>query len=844
MNSIMNARCEGSPSPCGIDNPNPVFSWCISADDKNFSQKTYRVKVRKGSQIVWDSGVCESRCTYGIRYEGLPLENLCRYEWEAESVFANGDSMQSGTVSFVTGIMDHSLVRAKWIEHPSGHDNPVFYGDFEAVGGLLSAYIAISGLGYYELKINGKKAHDSMNVPGWTDYGPRDLGNLLYPYEDSSMKRVLYNVHDITGFITEGSNRYEVMLGNGFFNQAERQIEGDMSYGTPRLFMEIHLNYMDGGGAAICSDESVFCTEGPLEFNNIFFGETRNDNIGMIFDQAIKTSLCKWEHGSMESDFGPGDRICEIIDPVMIADNIYDAGKNISGRVRIKACAPRGAEFTISYFDAFDADMNPDYGPSGGEWQIQENRYIFGENETVDYAETFGWRGFRYFAIEKDGDVSIRDISVESIHEGCARTGFFRTGNDNINWIYESHIASQLSNMHGGVPSDCPHRERLGYTGDGHITVDAALYSLDSVNFYKKWLRDIVLSQNTKTGFVPHTVPFCGGGGGPAWGSACAIVPYHLYRHTFDKGIYEATYGTIQKWVGYLEKKSDDLIINKEEDGSWCLGDWCIPVGGYEVEEVDLDKIFAALDPRLVNTCYFYHCVKICIEAGNLLARDTTYYKRLAERIKKRFNEVFWDEGSASYGTGMHCSNAYPLYMGLVPGELFDRAFESMLGYIRENGHRTDTGIFATPMVFSLLAEKGCLDDLDKLLVQEEFPSYGYMRRNGATTLWETWDGNASRNHPMFGGIGAFFFKYIAGIRYIGPENSVIIEPCFIHSTDLASACHESIYGGICVEWKRAEDGSIKVNVILPGNVRGVFKQGEKITLLGNGLNSLMAEDT
>ncbi|MFO7611198.1 MAG: alpha-L-rhamnosidase C-terminal domain-containing protein, partial [Clostridia bacterium] len=215
--------------------------------------------------------------------------------------------------------------------------------------------------------------------------------------------------------------------------------------------------------------------------------------------------------------------------------------------------------------------------------------------------------------------------------------------------------------------------------------------------------------------------------------------------------------------------------------------------------------------------------------------------RAVADRVA---NELFWDDGNSCYGTGRHCSNAYPLYLGLVPGEYYDRAVESMLEYIRSNGHRTDTGIFATPMVFSLLAEKGYINDLDKLLVQEEFPSYGFMRKNGATTLWETWDGKASLNHPMFGGIGAFFFKYIAGIRYISSENSVIIEPCFIKSTDFASACHESIYGEICVEWRRNGDGSIKINIILPGNVRGVFRHGDKIIILESGLNSLTADET
>jgi len=841
LNTIKNLKCEYCTKPIGIDTETPYFSWVLDGENSELYQEEYRIIVSSGQQKFWDTGFVKSNNTYNIEYAGFKLENLERYTWKVFVKLADGNFLESSETFFVTGLIDRTEISAIWIEQPALHDNPVFYGDYFIKKDLKSAYIVISGLGNYELKINGQRGHDTYNVPGWTDYSKRDLSGLMYPYSDNSEKRVLYNVYDIKEYLIEGINRYEVMLGNGFFNQVERLIEGDLSYGTPRLLLEIHLEYIDGNKTVICSDEETFCTDGPLEFNNIYFGEIKNDNIGLDFSGETTAVECIWELGELSCQYDYYDKIVEIIKPIEISTELFDAGKNISGRVRLKATAPRGAQFTIKYFDSINKDNSPNYNSTGGEWQIQENKYIFGDLNKVDYAETFGWRGFRYFSIEKDEDVEISHITAEVINTYCDSNTILKTDNKNIKWIYDAFKNSQTSNMHGGVPSDCPHRERLGYTGDGQVTAESTLAILNSINFMRKWNTDIVAAQNKETGYVPHTVPFGGGGGGPAWGSACAIIPSKIYEYTYDNRVIHDSYSAIQNWIKYLEEKNPELIIEREEDGSWCLGDWCIPVEGYDVEEIDLNKIFEELSPSLVNTAYFYECVKICIKFGKKLSRDTTYYERLGERIKRKFNDKFLNKSSYNYSNGKHGSNVYPLFFDMVNQEDIEPVRTALIKQIEDTGYTMDMGIFAASMIFKVLLDADRTDIIDKMLSNVEFPSYGYMKNSGATTLWETWDGKASLNHPMFGGIVASFFKYIGGIRYIGHDGKILIEPVFLNSTNDFNVVQSGIFGDIKVNWKRVTEENrecIKVEINLPGNMKGALKYKDLIVLTGNGLSS------
>ncbi|MBN2853715.1 MAG: family 78 glycoside hydrolase catalytic domain [Clostridia bacterium] len=838
---IKNLKCDYLVQPVGIDSDKPHFSWTIEDESNLVEQIQYRIKVCYNSDIVWDSGYVESNREVAIEYNGDPLKSLKKYDFSVNLKLSDGRELSEKSF-FVTGLFNNKDKNASWITHPNGHDNPIFYKDIIIKGDIKSAYMVISGLGYYECTINDTKAHDTLLVPAFTDYMERNLSNLNYPYVNDSDKRILYNTYDVRESFKKGSNSLKVMLGNGWFGQNERNIEGDMMYGCPRLFLKIAIEYKNGEKQEILSDDSFFVTEGPYEFNNIFFGEIYNDNIGRDFSYQYHAEVIEDDMGELHSQITGADRAIELIKPIRRSEHIYEVEKNMTGWVRFTARGVRGAKINIKFFEKLSDDMTPDFYSTGGDWQIQQDTCIFHNEELITYEPKFTWHGFKYFYIEKDDDIEIIELNAVKVHSDLKVKSTVKTDNELINWLYDTYVNTQLCNYHGLVPSDCPHRERAGYTGDGHITVDAALYSLDSYYLYKKWNTDIIYSQHKESGFIPHTVPFIGGGGGPAWGMAVAIVPYTAYLHTFDKRILEDSYEAIKNWVEYLRKKSNKLIIDKEEEGSWCLGEWCIPVEGYQVESVVLKNIFDALDPRLVNTCYFYHCVEILETVSTILNDDCSAYSKLKEEIRNAINDKFLDSKTGKYYKGEYGANIYPLYFNIVPEKHKDKVLDSLEKDIIKNQYKTKTGIFATAMLPKVLIENNREAVFVKMLKNNEYPSFGYMKENNATTLWETWDGNSSINHPMFGGIVSFIFKYIAGIKYINASNEIIIQPEFNIGINHCHIEYESIYGNISVYWSKS-DQHIDIEIKSPGNVKIVFVHKEDYMVLKHTLNKFTIKE-
>lgn len=836
---ITNLRCEYEINPIGIDIQKPLFSWNIE-NEKYSMQKTYRLIVKDGKKIMWDSGLCEGYEEIGIIYEGQPLKSLKKYTFDVTVKMSNNE-VYGGNSFFVTGLLTKKDKNAKWIVHPDWHENPIFYKNIIIKGDISQAYIAISGLGYYNCTINDIKCHDTYLVPGYTDYMERNLSQLQFPYANNSRKRVLYNTYDIKDFFVKGSNSLKVELGTGWFAQHERNVEGDMSYGCPRLFAKIVIEYINGEKQEILTDDGFYCTEGSYELNNIYYGEVYNDNIGRDFSYQYNAEVITEEMGQLQSQFSGYDKVIKEDPMKKLASNIYEAEKNMTGWVRVIATGVRGSRITIKYFEELDEYGNPDYYSCGGEWQLQQDTYIFFNNEKVSYEPKFTWHGFRYCQIEADDDVVINEVKAITIHADVKVTSTIKTDNDTLNWLYNTYINTQLSNYHGGIPSDCPHRERLGYTGDGHITSKSALFSLDSINFYKKWNVDLIYSQNLETGFVPHTVPFNGGGGGPSWGMAVAIIPYNIYLHSFDIRVLEESYEAIKGWIAYLENKCTNYIVDKEEEGSWCLGEWCLPVKGYNVEQVDLKKIFKYLDPKLVNTCYFYHALEIAEFVSSVLNQDVSEYVKLKSNVKNAINENFLDINTGKYDKGEYGANIYPLYFNIVPDEVKDLVVSALITNIKDNNYKMTTGLFATAMLPDVLINNNQSHLLKNIFANNDYPSFGYMKEKGATTLWETWDKNASINHPMFGGITSYFFTYLAGIKYINNKNEIIISPVFDTGVNKCYIEYQSIYGKLSISWK-IKQSTINIKIIIPSNVKAVFLYNGKHNVLDKLVNEFTLE--
>ncbi|MBQ2812111.1 MAG: hypothetical protein IJE63_02565, partial [Clostridia bacterium] len=314
-----------------------------------------------------------------------------------------------------------------------------------------------------------------------------------------------------------------------------------------------------------------------------------------------------------------------------------------------------------------------------------------------------------------------------------------------LQWLFDTYIRTQLSNVHCCVPSDCPHRERLGYTGDGQLACDAAMTCFDAKDMYLKWMQDIADSQDIYGGHVEHTAPFYGGGGGPGgWGGAIVFVPYTFYKHYGDKEVLKKYYRNMCKYLEYMENHSEESLVVRSEKGGWCLGDWCTP------EKMELPEPF-------VNTYFYIRAMRCVREIAAIIGENVPVDmdEREERAIRSVYNKYF-DNATGSFCNAVQGADAFAVDLGL--GD--ERTYKNVLAKYSALG-KFDTGIFGTDILVRILCERGDKDLARKLLTSRDgIGTFNYMREHGATTLWENWDGADSHSHPMFGAVIASMVKF------------------------------------------------------------------------------------
>lgn len=678
---------------------------------------------------------------------------------------------------------------AKWITMPES-DAPIFKKTFCAKKNE-KAVITICGLGAFKLYINGEKVSEDLLAPNASNYCYRDLSGFLYPLFDELSFRTYCMQYDVTEFMQEGENTLAVMLGNSYYNQNRRTVEGNVFYGHPKL---CYLLEKESGN--VISDKSTLVNKGFITENNIFYGETHDYSLlphGDCFTESTETKADETEFYIQTS---PCDRVTRSLTPVLIKDEgktkLYDAGENTVGYA-VVACKEKGKKITVSYAeDIYDKENFGMHFEEG----YQTDNFIT-DGIQAEYAPHFLWHGFRYFRIEGDA-VPLR---VDVVHSDCPVTSSFECDNPQLNWLYNAFIRTQLANMHCGIPSDCPHRERLGYTGDGQLCCEAAMMMLDSKEFYRKWLYDIADCQCLKTGHVQHTAPLMGGGGGPCgWGGAMVEVPYKFYKLYGDKELLEEFFPKMLRYFEYLENRSENSLVYREEENGWCLGDWCAP---------DPIKIPEAY----VNSCLYVLFMQQVLEIASILGRESevTFLPERIEKVKKAINVAYFSAASHNYCGDIQGANSLALQIGLGDEFTLRKTVEKYkkLGMY-------DTGIIATPALTQYLFEHGEGQLAFDLLSSKGEVSFDYMARNGATTLWENWNGESSKNHPMFGAVSKCLFTYILGIRQAensGAYSNVVISPVFVDGINRAKGHITTENGVISVEYVRdGNSAEITVN--------------------------------
>lgn len=486
----------------------------------------------------------------------------------------------------------------------------------------------------------------------------------------------------------------------------------------------------------------------------------------------------------------PADRAERAIKPVKLFDlgevSIYNMGENISG-YPVVAATVDGANITVRCSEEINPDgtLNFDSCDRG---QIQKDEYR-NAKKGEECMPWFTWHGFRYFELTNNAE----PVRCEVVHSDCAVTSSFESDSEMLNWLYDAYIRTQLSNMHSGVPSDCPHIERLGYTGDGQLCCEAAMMLLDSQKFYKKWLEDISDCQSIGNGHVQHTAPFMGGGGGPAgWGGAIAVVPYEMYKIYGDKETFRRYLPKILRYFDYLDSRSSGGLVCREEEGGWCLGDWCPP------EQITICEPF-------VNTALYVKQMMMTKEASEAIGESETaamLEKRIEEKKQAILNAYYSPQTDSFIGDAQG-SNSFAVDIGLGGERAFNNTKKKY-----DAADAFDTGIFGTDILTRVLFERGCADTAFRLLTSTGKGSFYNMKKQGATTIWENWDGERSHSHPMFGAVTRYLFSFILGItqeKNSAGYEKIVIAPQIPDGLNRASGHITTVRGEIAVSFVRTE---------------------------------------
>ena len=831
--------CEYLQNPAVVDVVRPRLAWVNIAgnDERGQRQTAWQIRVATSEKKLeladlWDSQKVISEQSSRVEYAGTSLKSGMECWWQVRVWDKDGIASEWSKPSFWRmGILNPSEWSAKWIGAPwQGEEAlpkitnqkthlpeklpppaPMFRKEFRVEKKIAKAVAFVTGLGYFELYVNGEKVGNDVLVPNQTNYGKRpELINEGIPLEDNFKEyRVMYLAYDIKNLLKNGQNVVGSILGNGFYNPAKGWAG---AYGSPRFLAQIHITYTDGEEAIIASNESWKASESPILMDMVYYGEhydatkeQKGWSLPGFNDSAWKpVVLRKAPEGKLVAHTSQTDKVMERLKPVKIeklANGNYhvDFGVEVSGWVRLNQVkGPAGHQIEIKY-------LCPN---SSG-----ENFYKFKGDGSESYAARFNWFVFSGVEIINwPGELRAEQITAEVVHTDIDVSSTFETSNSLFNQINKIWRRSQTDNMHGGVASDCPHRERSPYTGDGQVSSVMVMHNFDARNFYQKWIQDMLGAQNVKTGYVPNSAPWQPGcGGGVGWGAAICIMPWEFYLHYGSKDMLEDNFQGMKEYIRYMESWVDkDGIMYSQRTGKngkvleWFnLGDWVAP-GNLPPE-------------KMVHTFFFWRCADLTAKAAKALNKreDETKYAQLAERTRRAFWKQFYDEKNGTYGKAG--GNIFALKMG-VPDQQYETVKRALKADILTNKGNLDTGIFGTQFFFEVLSENGMHDLAYQALNKRTQPSFGWWIDQGATTTWEQWNGDNSRNHPMFGGSLVWFYRKLAGMN-TDPDapgyRHIIFRPQPADDLAFVKYFTETPYGKGGISWKN-EAGHFSMEVIVP----------------------------
>jgi alpha-L-rhamnosidase len=837
-----NLTVEYKRNPLGIEAATPRLGWWIDADRSDVRQGAYQIQVSQSKQglldktALWNSGKRKSDRNISVSYAGPTLKSAQKYYWRVRVWDQHGEASEwSEAAEFTMGILtQQEWAKASWIgyevlpdslkvipgSHGSGDGlgnkllkravNPYFKKSIQVKKSVAQASVFVSGMGQYELYLNGKKVSPDFLTPGWTNYE----------------KRCLYNTYDVTSQLQQGENVLGSIVGGGFFYiNRERYRKVVSGYGYPMFRLILNIRYTDGTAAQIVTDESWKTASSPITYSSIYGGEDYDAKLEQKGWNQKAFNDANWKNAIITK--GPGGKMTAQVEyPVQVMDtisvkkisvpqagkSIYDFGQNASGIVSIKVAGKRGDKIKIT-----PSELLTDKGfitqKSSGENFYFE--YTLKGEGVEEWTPKFTYYGFRYAMIE-----GVTPTSIKLLHtrNSAPTVGSFSSSNDLFNKIYHLIDWSLRSNI-VSVSTDCPHREKLGWLEQAHLMGESLRYNYDVSHLYNKIVDDIIEAQHPD-GMVPSIAPeFVEFDGpfrdDPGYGSAAVILPWYLYKWYGDMEALQKSYPMMKKYVSYLERKAVSNVI------SYGLGDW-LDIGPKAPG-------FSQLTPiALTATAFYYQDVVLLGKIAETLGKseDAKNYVRLAVDIKKAFNTKFFDKKTHVYGSGSQTSYSMPLYLDLVEDSLESKkVFENLKDSILIHNKKITAGDIGHRFLVQVLAQEGASDLLYQMNNRTDVPGYGYQIKNGATALAEHWSGPTadflSQNHMIFGHLMEWFYSGLAGIKQRDDESgykNFIIDPQFQgNDMDWVKSSYRSVNGIISVSWKKT-GAQFRMDITIPVN--------------------------
>lgn len=820
-------KTEYLARPIGLDNPNPRFTWKMVDTRNGAAQTAFRILVSTDSSSLvqrkashWNTGWLQTNAAL-VTYSGQELKPFIKYYWRLDIADHNRvKSSKFNISSFEMGMMNAKNWQGAWIadnENPKLKPAPYFRKTFDTKKKIKSARAYIAAGGLYELYINGEKIGNHRLDPMYTRFD----------------RRTLYVTYDVTKQLTVGKNAIGVLLGNGWYNHQSTAVwnfEKAPWRNRPTFCLDLRITYDDGTTEIVKSGKDWKTALSPIIFNSIYTAEHYDARLEHPGWNTINFDDTKWKNVIYRS--APSDYIvAQAMHPVRNVEEIasksikkfndttylFDLGRNISGVSKIKLQGPSGTIVKLKHVERIypngRADMsNIDvhYRPTDDKDPFQTDILILNGKGEQSFMPHFNYKGFQYVEVTSSEPLNLKkeDLVGYFMHSDVPVTGNIKASDPLMDKIYYATNNSYLSNLFG-YPTDCPQREKNGWTGDAAIAIETGLYGFDGITIYEKWLADH-RDEQQPNGILPSIIPTDGWGyewgNGPDWTSTIAIIPWNIYLFYGDKKLLADCYDNIRRYVNYIDQNYPTGLT------TWGLGDW-VPVKSKSPVE-------------LTSTCYYYADVVILAKAAKILGKtdDHEKYSYLAAKIKNAFNAKYLNTTTAIYSTGLQTELSVPLFWGIVPDEYKAKVAQNLAKRVEEDNFHLDVGLLGTKAILNALSENGYADIAYKVAAQKTFPSWGWWIANGATTLYENWPIDAksdiSMNHIMFGEVGAWLYKAPGGIK---PDEKqpgfkhILLDPKVVDGLDYFEASHDGPFGQIKSSWKKTVDGTL-YNINIPAN--------------------------